>query len=176
MSQRTAKRGGRGRVGTDAKRIEIKGDPAFFRRINYRAVIAGFAVAMLVYLVLGALAQAPGGALASQSSAYFAISVVAMYAGGLTAGMIEPKYGVLNGPLVAVLYILISFFVTFFHELQLVKIVGPLGLGPMRVDRVFAADIPQLFFSTLGGYTAGWIEQRFRAPRRKADRGRGPGG
>ena len=175
MSQRTAKRGGRARAGSDAKRVEIKGDPAFFRRINYPAVIAGFVVAMVVYLALGALVQAPGGALASQSSAYFAISVVAMYAGGLTAGMIEPKYGVLNGPLVALLYILISFFITFFHEVQLVKVVGPLGLGPMRVDRVFAADIPQLFFSTLGGYTAGWIEQRFRAPRRKSDRGKSTG-
>ena len=176
MSQPTPRRGGRGRVGTDAKRIEIKGDPAFFRRINYPAVAAGIVVAMAVYLVLGALVQAPGGALASQSGAYFAISVVAMYAGGLTAGMIEPKYGVLNGPLVAVVYILISFVVTFFHELQLVKVVGPLGLGPMRVDRVFAADIPQLFFSTLGGYTAGLIEQRFRAPRRKSNRGKSSGG
>jgi hypothetical protein len=176
MSQPTARRGGQGRVGTDAKRIEIKGDPAFFRRINYPAVAAGIVIAMAVYLVLGALVQAPGGALASQSGAYFAISVVAMYAGGLTAGMIEPKYGVLNGPLVAVVYILISFVVTFFHELQLVKVVGPLGLGPMRVDRVFAADIPQLFFSTLGGYTAGLIEQRFRAPRRKANRGKSSGG
>ena len=172
MSQRTARRGGGARVGVDAKRVEIKGDPAFFRRINLRAVIAGFVVAMVVYLVLGALVRAPGGALAGESGAYFAISVLAMYAGGLTAGTIEPKYGVLNGPLVAVLYILISFVVTFFHELQLVKIVGPLGLGPMRVDRVFAADIPQLFFSTLGGYTAGLIEQRFRAPRRGAKHGR----
>jgi hypothetical protein len=163
-------------VGSDAKRVEIKGDPAFFRRINYPAVAAGIAVAMAIYLLLGALVQAPGGALASQSGAYFAVSVVAMYAGGLTAGMIEPKYGVLNGPLVAVVYILVSFVVTFFHELQLVKVVGPLGLGPMRVDRVFAADIPQLFFSTLGGYTAGLIEQRFRAPRRKASRGRRAGG
>jgi hypothetical protein len=175
MSQPTARRGGRGRVGSDAKRVEIKGDPAFFRRINYPAVAAGIAVAMAIYLLLGALVQAPGGALASQSGAYFAISVVAMYAGGLTAGMIEPKYGVLNGPLVAVVYILVSFLVTFFHELQLVKVVGPLGLGPMRVDRVFAADIPQLFFSTLGGYTAGLIEQRFRAPRRKARRGKRAG-
>jgi putative membrane protein (TIGR04086 family) len=163
-------------VGTDAKRIEIKGDPAFFRRINYPAVAAGIVVAMVVYLALGALVAAPGGELASQSGAYFAISVVAMYAGGLTAGMIEPKYGVLNGPLVAVVYILVSFVVTFFHELQLVKVVGPLGLGPMRADRVFAADLPQLFFSTLGGYTAGWIEQRFRAPRRKANRGKSAGG
>jgi hypothetical protein len=175
MSQPTARRGGRGRVGSDAKRVEIKGDPAFFRRINYPAVAAGIAVAMAIYLLLGALVQAPGGALASQSGAYFAVSVVAMYAGGLTAGMIEPKYGVLNGPLVAVVYILVSFLVTFFHELQLVKVVGPLGLGPMRVDRVFAADIPQLFFSTLGGYTAGLIEQRFRAPRRKARRGKRAG-
>ena len=69
MSQRTAKRGGRVRVGTDAKRVEIKGDPAFFRRINYPAVIAGFVVAMVVYLALGALVQAPGGALASESGA-----------------------------------------------------------------------------------------------------------
>jgi hypothetical protein len=35
-------------VGTDAKRIEIKGDPAFFRRINYPAVAAGIVVAMAV--------------------------------------------------------------------------------------------------------------------------------
>ncbi len=176
MSQRTARRAGGGRVGADAKRIDIKGDPAFFRRINYLAVIAGFVVAMVVYLLLGALVRAPGGALASESGAYFAVSVLAMYAGGLTAGTIEPKYGVLNGPLVAVLYILVSFLITFFHEVQLVKVVGPLGLGPMRVDRVFAADIPQLFFSTLGGYTAGVIEQRFRGPRRRANRGPGSGG
>lgn len=176
MSQRTAKRDPSGRVGTDAKRIELKGDPAFFRRINYPAVVAGFVVAMLVYLALGALVPASGGQLADQSGAYFAISVVAMYGGGLTAGMIEPKYGVLNAPLVAVVYIMISMLVTFFHELQLVKVVGPLGLGPMRVDRVFAADLPQLAFSTLGGFTAGIIEQRIRAPRRRANRGKSSGG
>jgi len=169
MSQPTAGRSAR--VGTDAKRIEIKGDPAFFRRINYPAVGAGFAVAMLVYLVLGALVRAPGGALASESFAYFGVSMLAMFTGGLVAGIVEPKYGVLNGPLVAVLYIVLSFLVGALPQLHLGSVVGPLGLGPMRVDRVFAADIPQLVFSTLGGYAAGWIEQRFRAPRRMASRG-----
>ena len=169
MSQPTARRSAR--VGTDAKRIEIKGDPAFFRRINYPAVGAGFATTMLVYLVLGTLVRAPGGALASESVAYFAVSVLAMYAGGLVAGLVEPKYGVLNGPLVAVLYIVLSFLVGSFPQFRLANIVGPLGLGPMRIDRVFAADIPQLVFSTLGGYTAGWIEQRIRVPRRMAGRG-----
>ena len=171
MSQPTARRSAR--VGTDAKRIEIKGDPAFFRRINYPAVAAGLVVAMAVYLLLGALVRAPGGALAAQSVAYFGISVLAMYAGGLCAGIVEPKYGVLNAPLVAVLYIVISFLVGFFPGLHLDGVAGPLGLGPMRIDRVFAADIPQLLFSTLGGYTAGWIEQKVRAPRRMADRGQG---
>lgn len=170
MSQRAARRKGAPQVRPEReRRVEIKGDPAFFRRINYPAVLAGFVVALVIYLGLGALVV-PDGNLADSSGAYFAISVLAMYSGGLTAGMIEPKYGVLNGPLVAVLYIFISFVLTFNHELQQVKIVGPLGLGPMRVDRVFAADIPQLFFSTLGGYTAGMIERRIRAPRRAAQR------
>ena len=170
MSQRAARRKGPApvRKAESAPLVEIKGDPAFFRRINYRAVAAGFVVALVIYLGLGALVAVPDGNLADSSGAYFAISVVAMYAGGLTAGMIEPKYGVLNGPIVAVLYIFISFVLTFSHEFQQVKVVGPLGLGPMRVDRVFAADLPQLFFSTLGGYTAGMIEQKLRAPRRAA--------
>ncbi|GAC1575734.1 MAG: hypothetical protein NVS3B24_04700 [Candidatus Dormibacteria bacterium] len=157
----------------DSKRVEIKGDPAFFRRINYGAVAIGFAVAMAVFLVLGTLIPSPGGQLAS-SRAYFAVSVVAMFSGGLAAGMREPKYGVLNGPLVAVIYIFVGFVLTFNSELARVKIVGPLGLGPMRVDRVFAADIPQLFFASLGGYVAGMIEQRIRAPRRlkNDDKGR----
>jgi len=155
------------------KRVEIKGDPVFFRRINYPAVLAGFAVALFIYLVLAGLLT-PGGASFDQSyGVYFSVSVVAMYAGGLVAGMIEPKYGVLNGPLVAVLFIAISGILTFNSELQRVKIVGPFGLGPMRVDRVFATDLPQLFFSSLGGYTAGWIEQRFRRPRRQQKKGNG---
>ena len=153
--------------------MEIKGDPAFFRRINYAAVAAGFIAAMAVYLVLGSLLVTPSGQLAGNSGAYFAVSVLAMFVGGLTAGMIEPKYGVLNGPLVAVIYIMVGFVVTFNAELARVKIVGPLGLGPMRVDRVFAADVPQLFFASLGGYVAGFIEQRVRAPRRQA-RGKSP--
>lgn len=147
--------------------IEVKGDPAFFRRINYPAVAAGFVAAMVVYLVLGSLLVTPGGQLAQNSGAYFAVSVVAMFVGGLTAGMIEPKYGVLNGPLVAVIYIMVGFVLTFNSELVRVKVVGPLGLGPMRVDRVFAADVPQLFFASLGGYVAGIIEQHVRAPRRR---------
>ncbi|HEV1997020.1 MAG TPA: YrzE family protein [Candidatus Dormibacteraeota bacterium] len=148
------------------KRVEIKGDPAFFRRINYLAVAVGFAVAMVIFLVLGSLIPSPHGQLAASSGAYFAVSVIAMFSGGLGAGMIEPKYGVLNGPLVAVIYIFVGFLLTFNSELQQVKIVGPLGLGPMRVDRVFAADVPQLFFASVGGYVAGMIEQRFRFRRR----------
>ncbi|MFN2464725.1 MAG: hypothetical protein ABR598_00490 [Candidatus Dormibacteria bacterium] len=166
--------GPRPRPTTD-KRVEIKGDPAFFRRINYVAVAVGFAVAMAVYLVLGSLVPSPGGQLAASSGAYFAVSVVAMFSGGLAAGMIEPKYGVLNGPLVAVIYIMVGFVLTFNSELVKVKIVGPLGLGPMRVDRVFAADVPQLFFASLGGLIAGLIEQRVRAPRRR-NSGKSAGG
>lgn len=156
----------------DEKRVEIKGDPAFFRRINYGAVAIGFAVAMVVFLALGSLVPSPDGQLAASSGAYFAVSVVAMFSGGLAAGMREPKYGVLNGPLVAVIYIFVGFILTFNSELARVKIVGPLGLGPMRVDRVFAADIPQLFFASLGGYVAGMIEQRIRAPRRSKSHGK----
>jgi putative membrane protein (TIGR04086 family) len=154
------------------KRVEIKGDPAFFRRINYLAVAVGFVVAMAVYLVLGSLVVTPDGQLAMNPGAYFAVSVVAMFAGGLAAGMIEPKYGVLNGPLVAVIYIMVGFVLTFNSELVRVKIVGPLGLGPMRVDRVFAADVPQLFFASLGGWVAGQIELRVRGPRRRASGGK----
>jgi hypothetical protein len=157
----------------DESRVEIKGDPAFFRRINYLAVAVGFAVAMVVYLVLGSLVVTPTGQLAANSGAYFSVSVVAMFAGGLAAGMIEPKYGVLNGPLVAVIYIMVGFLLTFNSELARVKIVGPLGLGPMRVDRVFAADVPQLFFASLGGWVAGQIELRVRGPRRRASGGKG---
>jgi putative membrane protein (TIGR04086 family) len=157
------------------KRVEIRGDPAFFRRINYRAVAAGFVVAMVIFLVLGSLIPSPGGQLAASSGAYFAVSVIAMFSGGLAAGMIEPKYGVLNGPLVAVIYIFVSFLLTFNAELQQVKIVGPLGLGPMRVDRVFAADVPQLFFASLGGYVAGMIEQRSRSARPPRRDGIDPG-
>jgi putative membrane protein (TIGR04086 family) len=158
-----------------SRRVEIKGDPAFFRRINYGAVAIGFAVAMVVFLVLGSLVPSPDGQLAASSGAYFAVSVVAMFSGGLAAGMREPRYGVLNGPLVAVIYIMVGFVLTFNSELARVKIVGPLGLGPMRVDRVFAADVPQLFFASLGGYVAGMIEQRIRAPRRSKEHGKGPG-
>ncbi|MFN2464487.1 MAG: hypothetical protein ABR573_11380 [Candidatus Dormibacteria bacterium] len=157
----------------ESKRVEIKGDPAFFRRINYPAVALGFVVAMAVFLGLGSLVPAPSGQLAASSGAYFAVSVVAMFSGGLAAGMLEPKYGVLNGPLVAVIYIFVGFILTFNSELARVKIVGPLGLGPMRVDRVFAADIPQLFFASLGGYVAGMIERRVRAPRRGREDGKG---
>ena len=178
MSSKAARRANRARLASaepPAKRVEIKGDPAFFRRINYRAVLAGFGVAMVLYLGLSYFLTIIGGA-GDGVGAFFGVSAVAMYAGGLTAGMIEPKYGVLNGPLVAVLFILVTFVLTFFNELQQVKIVGPLGLGPMRVDKVFATDLPQLFFSSLGGFTAGLIEQRFRRPGSRTKSGSGADG
>lgn len=146
--------------------MEIKGDPAFFKRINFRAVLAGFGVALVLYLALSYVLTLFGGSPTTSVGAYFGVSAVAMYAGGLTAGMIEPKYGVLNGPLVAVLFILVTFVLTFNSELEQVKIVGALGLGPMRVDKVFATDLPQLFFSSLGGFTAGMIEQQWGRRRR----------
>ena len=171
LSRRATRRGPRATATSpgvpkrDGPRIEIKGDPAFFRRINYRAVAVGFVVALVVYFVVGYLAQnflvAPSDSPAKANAVYSSVSFLSLYCGGLAAGMIEPKYGVLNGPLVAVLFILISFILTFLGELQLVKQVGALGLGPMRVDRVFATDLPQLFFSSLGGFTAGMIERRF---------------
>jgi hypothetical protein len=178
MSSKAARRAARSRAaagGPPQKRVEIKGDPAFFRRINYRAVLAGFVVAVILYIALSYFLAGPAES-GNSVGAFFGVSAVAMFAGGLTAGMIEPKYGVLNGPLVAVLFILVSFVLTFVNEVQQVKIVGPLGLGPMRVDKVFATDIPQLFFSSLGGLIAGIIDQRFRRPkagaprRREADR------
>jgi len=149
------------------RQVEIKGDPAFFRRINYKAVAAGFVVALVVNAVLVALLGS------AQVNLYFGITMVAMYAGGLTAGLIEPKYGVLNAPLVAVLFIVVTGVLTMFSEFQLVKLVGPLGLGPMRVDKVFEADIPILFFSSLGGLTAGWIDQRVRSGPGTTKRGDG---
>jgi putative membrane protein (TIGR04086 family) len=161
-------------------RVEIKGDPAFFRRINYRAVGLGFLVALAVYLGVGYLAQlflvSPHDSVSTQNAIYSSVTFLALFCGGLAAGMVEPKYGVLNGPLVAVIFIFVSLLLTFQHELDLVKVVGPLGLGPMRVDRVFATDLPQLFFSSLGGMTAGLIEQRSRRRRAagKAD-GQNPG-
>ncbi len=185
MSSKAERRANRDRAAageapaTNSGRVEIKGDPAFFRRINYRAVLAGLVVAMVIYLGLSYLLAVIGGT-GDGVGAYFGVSAVAMFAGGLTAGMIEPKYGVLNGPLVAVVFILVTFVLTFFNELQQVKIVGPLNLGPMRVDKVFATDLPQLFFSSLGGWTAGMFEQRFRGPRaggrKGADGGASSGG
>jgi putative membrane protein (TIGR04086 family) len=169
VSDKAARRAARARAAsgdTSPQRlVEIKGDPAFFRRINPRAVLAGFGVALVLYLALSYLLTLFGGSPATSVGAYFGVSAVAMYAGGLTAGMIEPKYGVLNGPLVAVLFILVTFVLTFNSEIEQVKIVGALGLGPMRVDKVFATDLPQLFFSSLGGFTAGMIEQRGRRRR-----------
>jgi putative membrane protein (TIGR04086 family) len=159
----------------DKREPRLKGDPAFFRRINYPAVLAGFVVALLVYLLL-AWVLTPGGASADRNyGIYFSVSAVAMYAGGLVAGMIEPKYGVLNGPLVAVVFIIITGILTFNSELQRVQVVGPFGLGPMRVDRVFATDLPQLFFSSLGGLTAGWITQLRRPRRANTSSGKGAG-
>jgi hypothetical protein len=180
VSSKAQRRAARARAaaGIPEKRVEIKGDPAFFRRINYKAVGAGFVVAAAVYLVFSILLAAPGGVTNSSFAEFFGVSAVAMYAGGLTAGMIEPKYGVLNGPLVAVVFIFVSFVLTFVSEIQQVKVVGPLGLGPMRVDKVFATDLPQLFFSSLGGLTAGMIDQRFRRPGGRDQGGRpnrGPG-
>lgn len=182
MSSKAERRANRARQaagGTPATKsgrvVEIKGDPAFFRRINYRAILAGLVVAMAIYVALSYALALIGGS-GDGVGAYFGVSAVAMFAGGLTAGMIEPKYGVLNGPLVAVVFILVTFVLTFFNELQQVKIVGPLGLGPMRVDKVFATDLPQLFFSSLGGWTAGMIEQRFRGRRAQAGGPKEPNG
>jgi hypothetical protein len=128
-------------------------------------VLLGFVVAMAIYVGLGALLTLPSISFARSSGLYVSISFVALYGGGLTAGMLEPKYGVLNGPLVAVLFIAVGAFLTLNFEFDLVKRgVDPRALGPMRIDKVFLTDIPQLFFSSLGGYTAGLIERRTRRP------------
>ncbi|MHB8510094.1 MAG: YrzE family protein [Candidatus Dormibacteria bacterium] len=177
MSQRTSRRTRPAKPGgknaspprpAAQPRVEIKGDPAFFRRINYRAVGLGFLVAMAVYLVVGYLVQSfligARDSTDTQNGIYSSVGFLALFCGGLAAGMVEPKYGVLNGPLVAVGFILVAYVLTFSNELQLVKRVGPLGLGPMRVDRVFATDLPQLFFSSLGGFVAGIISRRGVTP------------
>src|SRR5258708_32579508 len=70
MSQPTARRSAR--AGTDANRIEIKGDPAFFRRFNYPAVAAGFVWARLVDPRLGRSVGARGGPPHPQAVAEFA--------------------------------------------------------------------------------------------------------
>jgi hypothetical protein len=173
MSDRSTARG-RAAKRQDPPLVEIKGDPAFFRRINYLAVLVGFLVAAAVYVGVGFAIQAVGlvtvhDSVNVQDGVYSSVDFLALFCGGLAAGMIEPKYGVLNGPLVAVIFILVGLFLTFRSELDLVKVVGPLGLGPMRVDRVFLTDIPQLFFASLGGMVAGFIDQRFGS-RAAADR------
>jgi hypothetical protein len=149
--------------------IEIRGDPAFFRRINYPAVGAGFLVALVVWVVMVYLAQfvilGPNDPFGKYVDVWTGISFFALFCGGLTAGLFEPKYGVLNGSLVAVAFIFVTWIVTFNSELQAVKVVGPFGLGPMRVDKVFATDLPQLIWATAGGFTAGFLEQRARARR-----------
>jgi hypothetical protein len=154
------------------RQVEIKGDPAFFKRINYPAVAAGFLAALVVYVGVVYLSQffllSPSDSFSKAVDVYAGTSFIALYVGGLVAGLIEPKYGVLNGPLVAVLFILVTWLVTFNDELVRVKIVGPFGLGPMRVDRVFATDLPQLAFSSLGGFTAGMFAQWRAARRAKA--------
>jgi putative membrane protein (TIGR04086 family) len=178
LSQRTARRG-RNKVSRGGGRpkpaVEIKGDPAFFRRINYAAVGIGFLVASVIYLGVGYLAQNflvnPADGPQASIRVYTSVSFLALFCGGLAAGMREPKYGVLNGPLVAVVFIMISVVLTLNSELQLVKSVGPLGLGPMRMDRVFATDLPQLFLASLGGLIAGLIEQRSVGRRGPAEAG-----
>ena len=40
------------------RQVEIKGDPAFFKRINYPAVAAGFLAALVVYVGVVYLSQA----------------------------------------------------------------------------------------------------------------------
>jgi hypothetical protein len=162
LSRRAAN--SRQRPGKPQGGIEIKGDPAFFRRINYPAVGAGFVVALLVWVALVFLAQVtvlgPHDSFAKYMDIWVGISFLALFCGGLAAGLFEPKYGVLNGSLVAVVFIFVTWVITFDHELEAVKVVGPLSLGPMRVDKVFATDLPQLFFATIGGFTAALLEQR----------------
>jgi hypothetical protein len=157
-------------TGGQERRVEIKGDPAFFRRINYRAVLLGFAVALAVYVGVGYLVQtffiSVHDSVDVQTRVFASVDFLALFCGGLAAGMVEPKYGVLNGTLVAVVFIFGGLLLTAFNEFEQVKVVGPLGLGPMRVDRVFATDVPQLFFATLGGLVAGLIEQRVKPPAR----------
>ena len=120
--------------------------------IRWPAVLIGFAVAALLGMVLGRLAQqvAPidnPGILAS-------LEFFALLAGGYVAGRLAGRVGVMQGVAVAILFILVAASYKAWWEIDLATRFGPQVLGPMDMGGLILGDLVHLIGACVGGWLA----------------------
>jgi hypothetical protein len=118
--------------------------------ISWKGVAIGSLVALALSLVLGRV-TAPflETNLGAQASMLFG----SMFIGGLVAGKIAGRAGVIQGVAMAVIFILIGASLKAYVEIDLATQYGPHVLGPMDMGGLILGDLIHL----LGACTGGWL-------------------
>jgi len=118
--------------------------------ISWKGVAIGSLVALGLSLVLGRV-TAPflETNLGAQASMLFG----SMFIGGLVAGKIAGRAGVIQGVAMAVIFILIGASLKAYVEIDLATQYGPQVLGPMDMGGLILGDLIHL----LGACTGGWL-------------------
>jgi hypothetical protein len=143
------------------------GDPAQ-RHIAWRACLAGVVAGELLLLLLTngglALANVAFGPIPRLDGGIVGVgSFLAVIVGGYCAARLAGRWGVYQGTVVGIGFIVVAVAVQFAQEASIVHAslsVGPVhhlvDLGPMRMDNLITGDLLAL----LGGSVGGWLARR----------------
>ena len=135
--------------------------------IAWRACLAGLLVGEVLLLVLTNggldLANAVFGPTQRLDGGIVGVgSFLAVIVGGFTAARLAGRWGLYQGTVVGIGFIVVSIVVQFFQEASIVHQSLSSGahhivdLGPMRMDNVISGDLLALF----GGSFGGWMARR----------------
>jgi len=135
--------------------------------IAWRACIAGLVVGELILLVVTNgglnLATALFGPTERLDGGIVGVgSFIAVIAGGFLAARLAGRFGLYQGTVVGIGFILVAVIVQFAQEASIVHASLSSGghhivdLGPMRMDNVISGDLLALF----GGSFGGWLARR----------------
>jgi len=138
------------------------------RHISWRHCLIGWIAGEAVLLVTANLALAVanryfGGTGDSVDGGIVGVSTfVAVIIGGFIAARLAGRWGVYQGTMVAIGFIVASIVYQFVQEATVVHqslssgANSPPNLGPMRIDNVISGDLLALF----GGSFGGWLARR----------------
>lgn len=131
--------------------------------ISWKGVAIGSLVALALSLVLGRV-TAPflETNLGAQASMLFG----SMFVGGLVAGKIAGRAGVIQGVAMAVIFILIGASLKAYVEIDLATQYGPHVLGPMDMGGLILGDLIHLVGACTGGWLADTLGTREARPQR----------
>jgi hypothetical protein len=131
--------------------------------ISWKGVAIGSLVALGLSMAMGRLtAPTLQTNLGAQASMLFA----AMFVGGLVAGKIAGRMGVIQGMAIAVIFILIGASIKAYVEIDMATQFGPQVLGPMDMGGLILGDLIHL----LGACTGGWLADSLAARGERAAR------